>query len=1090
MSYDFDMDTWKQKLLLKPSIKDRMETPVLLPTKKIRFVESSTYLSSEKRHDLLERIQQRHWTKIIHDPHTDNNSDKSQSQRQRQSDSEKNSDWRKLSFSVRFTETSFPHFQKKTIPWDTANVCIAKMETMQPERLVAAVFARKTSSELLKKATTYERKLGTFLETFLTASLRAVSNRDAEEVRAHAHILCSYLQRLPSMLSRGLFVYTPFESSVQTCATIAIAEGFQPFQKIILLTTTYRTTLLKEQIKRYIDLVYTRNQHWKFVSLDSSLDNPNDLVANFASALGLSESFVKKQNGIWVGTLHTKKETSDKGTNNKEIPYFRHEPSSYEYLSEKEKHSLNQQLDHMINNKYTVNAFSSFTDESFKEDLYLCESVVLIDEAHILVSDIETCLSQKKDRKIFFSGANTDTKSPVALCIYHWLMRKKNIRIRMFSSCPIVQTPNDFGILFNLLRGYITTWNFPLQANTKTDLKELERLLVPFFRHDYVQFVSSTKVLKITRNPFFMDNTKTKGNEGNEENEGNEKNKENKETKRHSTMSQLVVLPKSNAMSDAAFESRVLGLLKKQDLEIKETKEESKKESKKESKESQMEILRETGLPDTFDEFTEKYLNDETFQLKNRAELFERIAGLSICFAQTKKPSKINMHLQIVHIYMSDLQFQCYEDARKKERRRKRISKSEAGSEKKVHKGKPPRLEDVYRKDVSARVISFFLCNYVVVDRPLPSTWFAVVEGGSRRSKKDKKDKTKLSSKEEKEEKNEKTVSARHWIEEDYFEDDASSTDDETTKNEILASSAYFKKKISENEPNEGDAVLLRSGGKVYKTQLQETIREMCANPTKYFSPEALKTFSPKFLVLLSNIQNSPQDSLHLVYSQFETMEGIELFRLVLEANGYCRFQIRKNASGRWVWNESEVECGKPRFLFFSDQGNAEENEILRCIFNSEWEKIPESLHARLKKIAYNNRQGQIIQVLLTTSCFLNTAMWKPFHYVHMIDPCRVQNILSHFEKDPYYEDERQKEEKEENKENKENQENIQVFFYLMKFTETQEKKIQSAASEEDFSILPPYDSVVTTDEKLFQCLEIQAKISGEFLSVISDSCF
>ena len=38
----------------------------------------------------------------------------------------------------------------------------------------------------------------------------------------------------------------------------------------------------------------------------------------------------------------------------------------------------------------------------------------------------------------------------------------------------------------------------------------------------------------------------------------------------------------------------------------------------------------------------------------------------------------------------------------------------------------------------------------------------------------------------------------------------------------------------------------------------------------------------------------------HLIYSQFRTLEGIELLKTVLEVNGFERFSIVKNDLGLW----------------------------------------------------------------------------------------------------------------------------------------------------------------------------------------------
>ena len=55
------------------------------------------------------------------------------------------------------------------------------------------------------------------------------------------------------------------------------------------------------------------------------------------------------------------------------------------------------------------------------------------------------------------------------------------------------------------------------------------------------------------------------------------------------------------------------------------------------------------------------------------------------------------------------------------------------------------------------------------------------------------------------------------------------------------------------------------------------------------------KMFSPikiGFHQLLENVDT--MDGLHLIYSQFRTIEGIGVFSMVLEANGYHRFKLKK----------------------------------------------------------------------------------------------------------------------------------------------------------------------------------------------------
>ena len=47
------------------------------------------------------------------------------------------------------------------------------------------------------------------------------------------------------------------------------------------------------------------------------------------------------------------------------------------------------------------------------------------------------------------------------------LLRAKNARVILLSGTPVINYPNEFAILFNILRGYIKTWNIPLSVENK-----------------------------------------------------------------------------------------------------------------------------------------------------------------------------------------------------------------------------------------------------------------------------------------------------------------------------------------------------------------------------------------------------------------------------------------------------------------------------------------------------------------------------------------------------------------------------------------------------------------------------------------------
>ena len=86
-----------------------------------------------------------------------------------------------------------------------------------------------------------------------------------------------------------------------------------------------------------------------------------------------------------------------------------------------------------------------------------------------------------------------------------------------------------------------------------------------------------------------------------------------------------------------------------------------------------------------------------------------------------------------------------------------------------------------------------------------------------------------------------------------------------------------------------------------------------------------MQTYSPKFLHILENIQDKDHQGLHLVYTQFRTAEGIGLFSLVLEKNGFTRFKIKKNHMNVWEIDISEVNEGKPAYALYTGTETSEE---------------------------------------------------------------------------------------------------------------------------------------------------------------------
>jgi Rad3-related DNA helicase len=144
---------------------------------------------------------------------------------------------------------------------------------------------------------------------------------------------------------------------------------------------------------------------------------------------------------------------------------------------------LEEQLNEMIRAKYKFINYNglrakrlSEMTSNFTRNIF-DNAVVIIDEAHNLISRIVNKLKKEKsipdeetrekkgkegEESIF--GDNTPIN--LATKLYYMLLRAKNARIVLLSGTPVINYPNEFGILFNILRGYIKTWRIPLQIKT------------------------------------------------------------------------------------------------------------------------------------------------------------------------------------------------------------------------------------------------------------------------------------------------------------------------------------------------------------------------------------------------------------------------------------------------------------------------------------------------------------------------------------------------------------------------------------------------------------------------------------------------
>jgi hypothetical protein len=256
-----------------------------------------------------------------------------------------------------------------------------------------------------------------------------------------------------------------------------------------------------------------------------------------------------------------------------------------------------------------------------------------------------------------------------------------------------------------------------------------------------------------------------------------------------------------------------------------------------------------------------------------------------------------------------------------------------------------------------------------------------------------------------------------------------------------------------------------------YAEELDKALVFLKENGDQYLSKEGLSNLSPKFLHLLENVEEEENRGLHLVYSQFRTIEGIGVLKLILEQNGFAEFKLVKKA-GTWdIADVKEEDVPKPKFVLYTGTEEADEKEIIRNVYNSNWSQVSSTIRSKLEKINANNYMGEIIKVFMITSSGAEGINLENTRFVHIADPYwhpvrmeqvigRAKRICSH-------------------KNLPEELRNIKVFLYLSTMTDQQlDKNIE----------IKTRDDGKTTDEYLFELANRKETTNQHILKAVKET--
>ena len=837
-------------------------------------------------------------------------------------------------------------------------------------------------------------------EMFEKMRKHAKENNRSFDLLEHQRIVLNYIHG--DRPYRGLLVYHNLGTG-KSCTSIAVAEGMKTDKEIIVLLPASLKTNYWSELQKCGDAMYKQNQYWKFVSVDGK----PELIPVLSKALNLSSSEIRNKKGAWMVDI-------------------REEPN-FSNLSPTDQKAVQEQIQHMIHQKYknihynANNLATKINEIGRGKTNPFDHCVVILEEAHNFISRIVSNLKKKKK-----------ASQSVYIRIYEEMLRAEDFRIVMLSGTPIVNYPQEMGVMFNLLRGGITTWTLELSSDTNGKLST--ELITSWFQksncltYDYLNFYNGKLV--VTKNPFgFVNvNKKSKTREGNAAT--HRKDREVK-TIHNVSKKQLggygeygVEFDERGNVSNEQFLKQIKRILQNNQVEIKKTS-----------------SIVEKCLPDD-DTFREIFIKDSTdysdknapMDLLKLNTLRRRILGLTSYYRTSNKdvlpeivPDKKKQNIHEVRVPMSEHQLEIYVKIRNQERQKEKKQNTIMNLQRKVKNGE---LFDIAG---SYRVFSRCCCNFTFpnnLERPIPKN-------------------------------------ARE------LEDDGMAA-------AITESSIEDGSRVHAEEADDMDEDDINNDQR-YQQELVNVMTKLSENRNEYLSEDNLKQYSPKMLAILKNLKDPKYKGLHLLYSSFRTLEGIGIFKEVLLANGFQEFKIAKE-NGKWVLSTDLYQDNRPCFVLYTGTEDVEMREIIRNIYNGDWNppNVPESIGIKLREYSTNNLYGDVIKLFMITAAGSEGINLKNTRYVHIMEPYwnyvrleqvmgRARRIHSH---DSLPESER----------------TVQNFLYLSVLSEAHKKNGQyKDLTTNDLSKMVE-NNPITTDEFLYEISQMKQKINNQLLTVMKET--
>ena len=830
---------------------------------------------------------------------------------------------------------------------------------------------------------------------------------------------------------RGVLVYHGLGSG-KTCTSIAASEALygQSDKKIIIMTPiSLQENFLNE-------LMFCGFRHYRLKNIWVSFPLDSEVYRQFANqVVGISESHIisisrrsPEKRVFWMPDLSKPDDESN-----------------YDELEDWERTAIRDQIYSILKNKFEFIGYTGFTKKRLmniaKENpTYFDDSVIIIDEIHNLTrlmsgggkldKFLEHYVGKKGQINKNYEPVTVDTWKPKyettmysrAYLFYRLLVQAKNTKIIALSGTPLVNQPVEIGILGNLLHGYFHCAEDTFQGIDSAKLDQINEVLE---NHPRVNFYSVSKNSTL----FFtiLDEGYIKV--------------------FNQTTSKLEGIKYVGV--EEALPSTIQELYLQIDNEL-------KKRNITLSKTVKYSAL--PLFPPLVEDFNSVFLNKKDLKLENSITFVKRFSGLISYYKGSKEElmPKVIEH-PIIECPFSKVGLASYIPSRLREIELEKTQKKSSSWD---------QVEALLETESSSfRFRTRAACNFafpVDIERPYP-----------------KSNKEMLADIEDEETLLGDTpvdITVDSAIVEDKDIIESSNDDSIDAKSVSKKGQNYFEDIQTLATPSQIKTI------KPYKERLTAALDALNKRKSILFgmdsskpSDQQLKTYSSKYAAILERIGSSKGSS--LVYSQFKTVEGIGIFSMALDANGYTPIKL-VGTDNDLRFDEETLKSiqetpEKPRYILYSGGESIRMRQTLINLFNMRVDKLPGNIATVINDSPLKetkNLYGQVCRVFMITSAGAEGLSLKNVRAVHIMEPYwnkirtdqvkgRAVRICSHSDL-PYDEDPEK------------NERVVDIYTYISVLP-------KDIAIDQTIVI---NDLSKSTDEAILHLAEIKEKVSADFL--------